>query len=490
MLLQSNMAMNINTDPLLIKNESDEQPNHNPDDDNYYLTMHPLNNLKLKPPKSILSVSPNQMAINVAINKGETMHYIGSLDKTSLCDCFSYNLPKETGSKCNTEQSSDDQSNRFCHCVEIEIKHKKFNRLRVDLLFDESEYEQVMDDKEYNEQYAIINVVLYDNESRIWSGIQLVKINEILNEYRIISKLSLRCSQTLLKKSVTIIGSLCWSITSHADIHQNNKEQSEYMYPYKSCSLPQMILILGQHRYDLINSYETVKQQRNSAKNSKKNSLEPVVRQHQIHPNGEHCLDKQMDDLKLFPDGGSNKPTKRNSTRSIANPTLFSVVIDDKYVENALLGSTSFSKNPGFVVEEMENELLQKEVARIDSMVLGAEHALFAVNNGKSSENLQNKRDSPLFPEMTTSLTSSYMFGANELQNVKTKIAEHLSEQKKNVDDENVLQEPVNSQESDENVEKKERVESEYDVSALRAIPICLSCQRCSRTILLCQQIE
>ena len=34
------------------------------------------------------------------------------------------------------------------------------------------------------------------------------------------------------------------------------------------------------------------------------------------------------------------------------------------------------SKNSGMVVEEMENELLQTEVSRIDSMVMCSEHAL------------------------------------------------------------------------------------------------------------------
>merc|ERR1719384_1095220 len=99
-------------------------------------------------------------------------------------------------------------------------------------------------------------------------------------------------------------------------------------------------------------------------------------------------------------------------------------------------------------------------------MILGAEHALFAINSAKSSEHLmQNKRESPFnnYKEMTTSLTSSYMFGANELQNVKSQIAQHLNEQNGNIveDEDSLLQEKS----EDTNIENKERMQSQYDVS-------------------------
>ena len=60
-------------DPIKPENNNNNNNNTDDDDDNddefdYYRTMHPLNNLKLKPPKSILSVSFNQVITKITIS--------------------------------------------------------------------------------------------------------------------------------------------------------------------------------------------------------------------------------------------------------------------------------------------------------------------------------------------------------------------------------------------------------------------------------------
>merc|ERR1712048_906635 len=111
--------------------------------------------------------------------------------------------------------------------------------------------------------------------------------------------------------------------------------------------------------------------------------------QNQIHPNS-HVDDEEF---ALYPrrldDGGLHKPTKRTDLRSIENPMNLSAVVDEHYADK-----TCSSKVPDIAVEEMENKLLQTEVARIDSMVMCAEHALAEIkgrsNVGDLDEEMQN----------------------------------------------------------------------------------------------------
>ena len=102
--------------------------------------------------------------------------------------------------------------NIYCHCITIPLKNKTFKLLRIDLLFDKNEYNQLINND--NKYRVGMNVILYDHNSSMWSGVQFVNIiNDKINSYNIIPKISVCCSQTLIKKSVNIIGSMAWQIS-------------------------------------------------------------------------------------------------------------------------------------------------------------------------------------------------------------------------------------------------------------------------------------
>merc|ERR1712228_983678 len=92
-------------------------------------------------------------------------------------------------------------------------------------------------------------------------------------------------------------------------------------------------------------------------------------------------VNQQIEKLKLYPshdmlqeDGGSNLPTKRRELLSNNNPNCLSnkqnMYDINSRNDNALLPPTCSSKHPGIMVEEMEKNMLQQEIARIDSMIL------------------------------------------------------------------------------------------------------------------------
>jgi len=532
-----------------------EEPDTDESSD-YYLTMHPLNNVKLRAPKSILSGGPNQVALNISIGKGESRHYCTDLDETSLCDCFSHVLKRHQAeqqrqtlqsavdeTKATTAESDDTDThsqssneemeqhkaddiaeveksaidvenemderntNAFCHCVTIPIKHRKFKLLRIDLLFDDREYDELIaNDDAYAaaaDKRVSVNVLLHDRESQIWSGVQMVRIRR-LKDFRVIEKLSLRCSQSLIKKSVSIVGSMAWRIS-----REHKPEASAVTYPYRDCNLSQMITILTQQRYDIIDSYETVMQQRSTANQSHGQGHKPPSSashnaRNQIHPDDDDSdplivrdRDRPIEEVARprLPDGGSNVPTKRaelqkcdeskvansNGKRkpSRANQNGKNVKAASK-LSNVLLATTAIP------VEEMEKSMLNEEVARIESMISGLETAVCAINEGQGAANRRQ------YEEVTGSASSSLMFNTNELNKAKLQIADHLtkSRESNNVHFAQPLMHSENAKELDKNNNENEdtnlNVSSAASNSPIRPIPVCLSCQRCSRTIMIC----
>eukprot|EP01084_Bolivina_argentea_P191512 328973_1 len=426
-------------------NNNNQQNINIDDENNSYRTMHPLNNLKLKPPKSILfnlekTKSKNQFALNVSINRDETQYYIGNLDNTSLCDCF---LQNDTHDDNITDNGII--VNKFCYCIIVYIKHRIFKRLRIDLLFNESK-----------EQYISMNVCLYDNTSKIWSGVSIVEINKI-KPYKIVSKLHVECNQTLIKKSVTITGSMSWII----DSNKNETEYNHYQYPYKGCNISQMISVLTQQRFDIIDSYSTVIQQRNELNNLLKSD-----RKNQIH-----SIEKN-ENPKLYPhqisqeDGGSNgKPTKRNVTFKNEN------------------NQNKQNKECDHNISELEKSMFQHEIARIDSMILGLENTLYAIQNNTNN----NKQKKMEFDEITSSVASSFMLHTNEINKQKLEIADHLHNGK-NIELEHIFNDKLTTNKKQNGI--CDNIEKNKSDVPLSNVPVCFLCQRCSRTIILCQKIE
>merc|ERR1712129_190900 len=169
----------------------------------------------------------------------------------------------------------------------------------------------------------------------------------------------------------------------------------------------------------------------------------------------------------------------------------------DAKASNALLAkekskskaTTTTAKSVG-IAEEMEKGMLKEEVARIESMIIGLETAVCAIHEGQGAANERQ------YEELPSSLTSSLMFNTNELTKAKLQIAEHLtkSRESSNVHFAQPLMHSHSEQNNDENEDgnvqkEKENCENEdvHTSSApIRPIPVCLSCQRCSRTILIC----
>eukprot|EP01083_Nonionella_stella_P187550 689387_1 len=427
------------TGPIKIFSEDDEDTHHD-----LFRTMHPLNNLKLKPPQSILSVSHNQVALNLSINKSETMHLVGNLEKTALCDCFSSSVKHDIESE---------DMNRFYRCATIPIiKHKTFKLLRVDLLFDDKEYSNWIGDN--TDKFVSLNVTLYDHQSRMYSGVQMVNIMDSA-PYQIIPHISVRCNQTLIKKSVTVVGSMAWKIRNDSLKNEGTLRN----YPYESRTVSDMISVLSQQRFDIIESYDTVLQQRDQVKDQV--NLE------------------QADDgaRKLYPvrymaeeDGGSHIPTKTNE--SLNNPR-------QKQEGNALVSATCSSKRPGIIAQEMEKNMLQQEISRIESMISGLEAIISRINENPSAQSTMNNQP---FDEIASSVTSSFMFNTNELNEAKSKIADHLNSNRSN---------PSKQHRSNKETEDEKKVVNCHQNASLPTIiPVCLSCQRCSRTIMLLEKTK
>merc|ERR1711971_1157632 len=144
------------------------------------------------------------------------------------------------------------------------------------------------------------------------------------------------------------------------------------------------------------------------------------------------------------------------------------------------------------IAEEMEKGMLNEEVARIESMIAGLETAVCAINEGQSAANRRQ------YEEVTTSLSSSLMFNTNELNRAKLQIADHLtkSRESSNAHFAQPLVHRDREQQNNENESDKSKANDENeDINAnangsssapIRPIPVCLSCQRCSRTIMIC----
>ena len=77
------------------------------------------------------------------------------------------------------------------------------------------------------------------------------------------------------------------------------------------------------------------------------------------------------------------------------------------------------------------------------------------------------------------------MFNTNELNSVKLQIAQHLN----NNDNQNEY-----NDKDTHNVTNISSVNNDININQIspkiREIPVCLLCQRCSRTIVLCQHIQ
>ena len=73
--------------------------------------------------------------------------------------------------------------------------------------------------------------------------------------------------------------------------------------------------------------------------------------------------------------------------------------------------------------EEMEKHMLNEEVARIESMIMGLETAVAAIQETESAVIHR-------FDELTESVSSSMMFSTNELNRARSKITDHLSRMK------------------------------------------------------------
>lgn len=543
------------------------------------------------------------MALNLSINGGETRYYNSNLDKTSLCDCFSYPLKRarhlqktaaldenkavtETTSQSvsqpeaqdpeeedeemdldiDREREYDQNINTFCHCVTVPIQHRKFKLFRIDLLFDPREYAQIIGPEPgsipepgphalpqtNSDRLVAINVLLHDHESRIWSGVQMANI-QIKNGFLLIPRLSLQCNQTLINKSVSIVGSMAWRILDEAT--ENEADSVPKWYPYRQCTISQMISVLTQQRYDIVDSYDAVIQQRSSAQNkgddatgdekgngNKRNALnrvvpkrekldqgldpedifsdeqeaeqKPLTEDTEPEENGKEQMEEVQVAQRLYPvahpdaypvahpvahpvvqhvvqhmaqrDGGSNIPTKREEVHGIKQEILphgqpIGKESQHRGQKNALLTTASSSKHPGILVEEMEKHMLNEEVARIESMIMGLETAVAAIEE-------KGNTVGPHFDEMTESVSSSMMFNTKELNRARSKIADHLStghgvdEILPLVPNQRVERPPhevVNARTHVNGMEKK---------TAMTTVPVCLSCQRCSRTIMLCQR--
>jgi len=563
------------------------------EEESYYLTMHPLNNVKFRAPQSILLAQPNQMALNISINRGETRHYISNLDTTSLCDCFSYSLKRASHvesveNKALTETPShsahvtepavavddgdafdleldleidrelgqvyDQNTNTFCHCVTVPIQHRTFKLFRIDLLFDPREYAQIVQianpsspshDQSVSEKLVAINVLLHDHESRIWSGVQTATIQQ-KNGFLLIPRLSLQCNQTLINKSVNIVGSMAWRISDEATNHE--ADQLPKWYPYRQYTISQMIAVLTQQRFDIVDSYDAVIQQRKDSKdlkddntekvddaeiNRKSNALNQVVpkrsnRSKEVkgskqsepqiaaspealdpdhifsdkdkreqrpltEPEKQEVLDPDMMSpvqrpQRLYPvqsDGGSNIPTKRDQKELMDQPQGQQQEADQQEEqqrgqrENALLTTASSSKHPGILVEEMEKHMLNEEVARIESMIMGLETAMAAIE-----ENDNVLLDRHCFDELTESVCSSMMFSTKELNRARSKITDHLNREH----EDNEVMSLIPQRLERERNEVKDTPVLNIRRTTLRTVPVCLSCQRCSRTIMLCQR--
>jgi len=538
--------------------------------DHYYLTMHPLNNLKLPPPRSILSAAPNQVALNLSINKRETLHFVGHLEKTSLCDCYTYMLSKRrqqstaTTLSANEQQQEEDESmpsnvdqandethdnppqpqpqalspqhmhrvddtNQYCHCVTFPIvKHKKFKLLRIDLLFDEQEYNHLLSGRSsrFDDKYATINVSLYDHDSHIWTGVQIVKMQQIHAGFHVVSYLSLQCKQSYLKKSVHIVGSMAWrSAVDGSDNVCSPSNSDRLHYPYKHCDIAQLVSILTQQRYDIIDSYEAVVQQRNDTNdhnnnnsNSQPSNAQRAIAANQVNPtssdSNSHEDPEEQHEKQPFPDndlvdGGIKTPTKRSQTGHLSIVNQSRQYLADaanansrgegiRYQKhaalenNALLPAFSSSGKPPTVeIEEMEKHMLQHEISRIDSMIGAFDAILASFHQHKQSTKATQNTNDEAWDEITTSMTSSFLFNTNEIRDIQAQITDHLTRSRP--DRIVSIAEKVNSADLDDidsGSSKADCVASGILSSTLQQIPVCVSCQRCSRTILLCEPIQ
>jgi len=524
------------------------------DDGNHYLTMHPLNNVKLRAPRSILSAQPNQLALNVSINRGKSRHYVSSLDKTSLCDCFSYILRRsrraqrtaasddnkavaETTSHSATELEAEADvadeaamhseaqrdeeygrnSNTFCHCVTVPIRHSKFKLLRVDLLFDPREYAQIVGAQPAEQQLVALNVLLHDHESRIWSGVQMASIRR-KSGFLLIPRLSVQCNQTLLGKAVAVVGSMAWRLSDEAT--ESEADAARKWYPYRCSSVSEMIAVLTQQRLDIVDSYDTVLQQRNTAMAHGVDDADGAVLArnaplNQVHPkqNGKDLaadavlgdprdaeqrplaeaepieqgdaemarraqIERRRCPAAEQSDGGSNVPTKRSELAAAEEVAVAPRrEQSERKKDNVLLTTASAPKHPGIVVEEMEKHMLNEEVARIESMIMGLEAAEAAIH--------RNDVDHRRFDELTASLSSSMMFSTKELNRARSKISDHLTKEPQHGGAQPLIpnEKPVKQEAA-----KGEEPQTKEKAKVSRAVPVCLSCQRCSRTIMLCQR--
>ena len=100
---------------------------------------------------------------------------------------------------------------------------------------------------------------------------------------------------------------------------------------------------------------------------------------------------------------------------------------------------------------------------------------------------LRNNNNNNIYDEITSSsVTSSDMLSAHELMNLKSKIAKHL-----NNEDDDINKLNCNKRNKKHKYNKISsnifNIESKYNL--LECIPICLLCQRCSRTIVLCESM-
>ena len=323
---------------------------------------------------------------------------------------------------------------------------------------------------------------------------------------------------------------MAWRISDDATDHEADGVRK--WYPYRWCTISQMISVLTQQRFDIVDSYDAVIQQRNSAQSGKGNDSGNVNKRNALNrvvPNRESSAkvldpddifsDEQEAEQKpltepepnamaqgdaervhrakraqrLYPaaqsDGGSNVPTKREELEVVCSSKEDVVGPHGQQRQqqqpqqrgqkgNALLTTASSSKHPGIMVEEMEKHMLNEEVARIESMIMGLETAVAAIQETESAVIHR-------FDELTESVSSSMMFSTNELNRARSKITDHLSRMKED-DEIQPLIPPIPKPKQPEAVKVKQKERGK--AMTTRAVPVCISCQRCSRTIMLCQR--
>merc|ERR1719295_2379641 len=112
-------------------------------------------------------------------------------------------------------------------------------------------------------------------------------------------------------------------------------------------------------------------------------------------------------------------------------------------------------------------------------MIMGLEAAMAAIE-----ENDNVLLDRHCFDELTESVCSSMMFSTNELNSARSKITDHLNREH----EDNEVMSLIPQRLDRERNEGKDTPVLNIRRTMLRTVPVCLSCQRCSRTIMLCQR--